>query len=1244
MAEYPEPGSSLAFPIQNGPYFVPGADLSPQDASGVEGQFEEYDDGGSISYDDDENDSSDNPFLHNETGALQLDPWQAAISVNNRDNDADFDPESVPLDLARDDMLSDSSLDEPGSGSTRGKGRGRSGRGRGPGRPRGRGRGPGRPRGSRGGRSVPADHEDIDLNLFGAVRTRAPRSFARGEGRGVSRRGRRGPRIAPTNEEFNVLQAKAMNAFVDKRYEDCAEHCIDAIHINPEIFVAHSLLSQAYAEMGRTSDSIEVLFTGALTLRDVSSWKEVAEKVKIFMASEDQEAERDTRLMHIYTNITRIDRDDVQARNGRLEILQKQRNYNAAVKECKRCLVSRPNDLFLLRTLADSALKIGTTSSARPAWETAITHFMGQQDREDAKGFTFEDLNLYLDVLRDLKDWPSGLFETKRLARWLIGRRRDFIWGTKHSDDREWDEEDDRRLELPDFVPGTYQLEQYGLGLPADLRVKLGLFRLNMGPQHYQEAMVSRLVARLRQIPLTQSQRHFEPFDESHLPQDAKIEFADLLRDISKALHEHGHHGESLRFFRNLQGWIGIDFWTWHRAGLSAEALGDERDAVEYFEKYLGQKHRDTEIRIKVAAMHVRLSRTDRVQKHIDAIRVRETIWTIKSKQVRDADAQDLGRYLALQSDDPRNGVEGPDDDDLFESAASNQKLLADLPPRDLLNRMLTKLIKQTRPRPSASLDATRFRAAAPSPTRPITPAQALASTEDDLQKVSKQRRAAFQTRQVNARHSLAETEAIIEKLYERLSQAEHNIKADDQASQDAWTDLAIQLCTEFCEQLSFFTADKSTPFTGFTASDRLRSRTVVPKTKEFLQTWAAYVMQTPSTRPTYHREFIPFLENIPIAYGTINFPTWLDIFLQTALNLAHHRRSRDSYRLLDRLLNSNIFTIHDPSENLIQLTYLSCAIAFRDNAKQNEIIRFFVNERAPDPDVYRLFQIVNRSFPGFAHFYSTGPQQKFYARMVRAHDHLAMSAEQRANNEGVDQHFPRFNMHSLASRYPQKPHEPPRDRDADTTDIKTLDVQLLVMYGNMIAANNSHQVNALNYYMRAYAVQRDNPLACLSAACAYLSMSMKRLSVNRHHQALSAVAMLMRYKEIRLQTADGEDMKEGRLKRQRRMEGNFNEGRLWHFYGLMHLAEPAYLRVLEEAERAEEGVRARADDAKGMFINDDEMEDSVSDEAATGEDEGVLWDEPDFTMEAALALQSIYVHAGDVEGARELGEKWLVF
>ena len=133
----------------------------------------------------------------------------------------------------------------------------------------------------------------------------------------------------------------------------------------------------------------------------------------------------------------------------------------------------------------------------------------------------------------------------------------------------------------------------------------------------------------------------------------------------------------------------------------------------------------------------------------------------------------------------------------------------------------------------------------------------------------------------------------------------------------------------------------------------------------------------------------------------------------------------------------------------------------------------------------------------------------------------------------------------------------------------------------------------------------------------------------------------------------------------QRKMEIEFNEGRLWHLLGLLHLAVPAYERCLAIPD--DSCQTKAADDDGDVEMRDLDIATQVptsTDEqgwilvehrtmqAGDGRDDFEIDElgeihhqrEENFKREAALALQNILALGGDMKRAREVGKRWLVF
>ncbi len=392
--------------------------------------------------------------------------------------DPDFTPWEDGRSISPDEI---SSRDGSTSEDETLRGEGRRGPSRGRGRSRGRARGPVRGRGWRA----------VLRGLESPPPARARGRALRGEGSRGGRRGRRGPRAtAEPSREFKQLQTKATEAFLSKNDPaEALEFARQAVQINPEIFAAHSLLSEILLSMGRNEDSVGALLSGAHTRRDPKLWWHVADRT-MELCGKDKEAVLG-QAYYCYTQIIRLDPRDYDARAERLKIHLELNYHGRARKECEAMLKIRPHDMHILRQLAELSTTNDEASRAKQLYEQAIEHLTNGND-EEQKQFTWSSLNIFLELLDGLGDYADAASKLRKLARWLLGRQEEVFWD-EQEDDREWDVEDEpRRTQTQAFLPGRHVRDSYGKGLPLELRVKLGLFRLKLGNAHLAEALVSR--------------------------------------------------------------------------------------------------------------------------------------------------------------------------------------------------------------------------------------------------------------------------------------------------------------------------------------------------------------------------------------------------------------------------------------------------------------------------------------------------------------------------------------------------------------------------------------------------------------------------------------------------------------------------------------------------------------------------------------------------------------------------------
>ena len=289
--------------------------------------------------------------------------------------------------------------------------------------------------------------------------------------------------------EFKQALALANEAFIGRRLDEAQEHALEAIRLNPEIFQAHILLSEIYAEIGDQDLSLRALFNGAHTRsRDVLIWFSVKERLLSKVGDQGDSRSSDG-ILYCLTRILALQPDDADIRLERITLNQELGYYHRAAQDLQYLLQNRPSDLVLLRRYAEVSMKTGEIGSALQQYEKSIA--MRQHDPTTAAGgIGWSDLNVYVELLAADKRYDTAIERLKSLSRWMLGRGSDGLWDPI-DDDREWDLHDEpRRTTTIGFEPGIFDQGSYGEGLPLELRVKLGVYRLKLDSSNVEEPLV----------------------------------------------------------------------------------------------------------------------------------------------------------------------------------------------------------------------------------------------------------------------------------------------------------------------------------------------------------------------------------------------------------------------------------------------------------------------------------------------------------------------------------------------------------------------------------------------------------------------------------------------------------------------------------------------------------------------------------------------------------------------------------
>ncbi|KAH0298971.1 TPR-like protein, partial [Aureobasidium melanogenum] len=930
-------------------------------------------------------------------------------------------------------------------------------RGRGKGRGRGRGRGSGR--GRRGWKWAIKGTEHDPKMASGRGRGRG-----RGRGNGVPRgEGRRknGDKrntVAEPDPEFKRLQSLATQAFLNNNYQAAADYARDAVKANPEIFAAHSLLSEILLAQGKDQDSLTVLLHGAHTRRDPALWWTVAERT-LELAGENRTPAVLEQAIYCFAWAIKLDPDDYDARREKLNLLLESEQPARARGEAKMMVRQKPHDLNIVKQYADLcaySASLPEIQRAKDAYDVAINfYFKGRS--LGVPETQWSHLNVYLDLVEKCENPTQAAFHLKKLSRWLLGRKEDTFWDNVTSDDREFDNDDvPRRIQIPEFKYSRFanKREMYGEGLPLELRVKLGLFRVKISRADLPEAM-----------------RHFQILLDL---KDEIAEYFDLFRDVAEALIEQTYYAEAIIFYEPIRSVPeACDHDYYMKLADCYMMFNRNADAESCWKFIVDNDPEDIKSRIALAKLYeaeqrmaeavplvhevIRLGRSDAVKKAKITVDKPPPPRALAPLMPRPDQTAPTGRVAGPVSkhyslgpmpedgDDGDYQDEGQDEEEEDEDEGDDDERFIAFRPG-----------KRGRPK-TAKPRASRAR---------------VSQTFERLQQ---------QDQRIKANHVL-------------VNSARETLDEDDDALQ-TYFEAAQEMIDDFKTVRAFYPGrDKHIKFTGY---GRNTKNPVVAE----MEAMKKRIAEDGSM--DVDEGAIPD-ESIPDNFHDIKFTEWLDMFCEYALLLAKAADREKCYEVLTTAFSCTVFYHSLAHKTQIHATWMACALLLNDEQKVCEVGRFFIIEWPHSGAAYQLFAAVNRLFAGYSNWFNSGPTQKFILRQVKALDYALLDPESRALYAFTGQER---SSYTHAGK-----------RDANPYNLPDLDAGVISLYGHIMAAAQSW-TSALNYYFRALTLDPDNVSINLCIATAYMQMAMKRQAENRHWQIYQGVAFLQRYVALRMKT-----------------------------------------------------------------------------------------------------------------------------
>ena len=434
-----------------------------------------------------------------------------------------------------------------------------------------------------------------------ALNTRGRGRWSSGLGRGGRgmKRGLRKP-MEP-GVDFKAHLSEATMAFTQSDLDRAEIFTLKALKLNPEMFQAHNLLSEIHAARGDKEKALKAAWNGAHTRpRDATMWARIATLV---LERDDEDREAILRdAIYCYSRILTINKYNVEARYQRATLNHELGYKRKVATDYEYLLKCLPQDPIVLRHLAEIYIELDVADQALDHYETTIAHYQKLEPERPTK-LTWSDVNIVAELYWTLERFDEGISKLKSLSRWLLGRKQDECWETFDQDDREWDFGDQaRRTGTPGFVPGTFNNSSYGEGLPLELRVKLGIFRLFSDRHDLVEAIVSLCRRRrlIRRCVDDLEQAHFEWLDPEDNDTGAKLfDYPDLFREAANALRSKQHFDEALRYYEPLQEVADfVDASLLMETALCHRAVGSRIEAETCYKTILDFDPSSTEARV----------------------------------------------------------------------------------------------------------------------------------------------------------------------------------------------------------------------------------------------------------------------------------------------------------------------------------------------------------------------------------------------------------------------------------------------------------------------------------------------------------------------------------------------------------------------------------------------------------------------------------------------------------------------
>ncbi|KAJ2356500.1 transcription factor TFIIIC subunit tfc4, partial [Coemansia sp. RSA 2618] len=482
------------------------------------------------------------------------------------------------------------------------------------------------------------------------------------------------------NIDVQRLLGVANGWYVEQELERAFTVLCDVIHIDANCASAWRTMALIRDEQGKPADALQLYTVAAhLATYDNTLWEQlytmhmqIAEEKAQLVQAHDKAAleaydEAITHALECLKYIVTNNPKNTDAWTRRLSIMEAREDYSGMARSYRTLLRTKPHDMQLIRDAsilfakrrddlerpiawfeaaiafynkqavdlaeqaavqarrralteqfpdgsgADQSVDLGADSGEDEEREFGeiddewADYFLANPDKtvpmEDLGGYSYNDLNMLAELRLLRREYETGIVEIKRGARFVQGRGREMNWVDS---------------ELADDEDAEYPISEDGgdRGLPIELRIKLGQFRLLLG---HEEA----------------AKQHIDVLYTLDV-----AGYEDLYTDVAEAYTDVGHSELAIEIFQTL---VARDETNqpsvWERLAKCYREQGDMDNACRYALEVAKADPSDIDIRLWLAEVYEDMGSVDLAFKMISD--VEEIQQTERSRA--EADAQRTG-------------------------------------------------------------------------------------------------------------------------------------------------------------------------------------------------------------------------------------------------------------------------------------------------------------------------------------------------------------------------------------------------------------------------------------------------------------------------------------------------------------------------------------------------------------------------------------------------------------------------